>query len=172
MIVFDIQSSQAPDAVLAALRAHAGEWRESKIPADLRRAGVFAIESRTENANITLRYERSWYGLGARGQSLRARATVYPAGTGAEVHVVVDYHIRGLGYSFVATAVVFCAAVVFGATEPSALLLLLLPASFLIAARAWSRYVTRSISRSDPDADYLVRRIESAVLGTPAVLAG
>src|SRR5690348_9001710 len=96
MITFDIQSPQSSDVVLAALRARAGEWHESQIPTDLRRAGVFGIESRMDGATLTLRYERSWYGLGARGQFLRARATVHPAGSGAEVNVAVDYYPWGL----------------------------------------------------------------------------
>jgi hypothetical protein len=171
MIAFDLQTQEPLEVVLAALRARAGEWRESQIPSALRSAGVLGIESRAEGATITLRYERSWYGLGGRGQSLRARATVFHVGASTRVHVEVDYHIRGLNYGLLAGAVEVSVLTML-IRDPWVLLLVLFPASMFVAVRAWSRHVTRSMSRSDPDADYLVRRIEAAILGTPAVLAG
>jgi hypothetical protein len=173
MISFDIQSPQSSSVVLAALRARAGEWHESQIPTELRKAGVFGIESRVDGATLTLRYERSWYGLGARGQFLRARATVYSAGSGAKVHVAVDYHPWGLTFSsIVASAAVLSAFLIFFGINPWAFFLVLFPLSIMVASLALSRYMSQSISRSDPDADYLVRRIEYAILGTPVVLAG
>jgi hypothetical protein len=172
MIAFDMQRQQSPDDVLAALHSRAGEWRESHIPAELRRAGVLAVESRANGATVTLRYVRSWYGLGARDQSPRARAMVSPAGGGASIRVVVDHHYPVLYYAPVCAGGALFIVMAFVTNDPFALLPLILPVSFVVGNCAWSRHVSRGILRSDPDADYLVRRIEDAVIGTPAVLAG
>src|SRR4051812_3151738 len=95
MIRLELESPQLPPVVLAALRARAGEWRESQIPAALKRAGISALEGQVDGDTFTLIYERSWYGLGAEGQYLRARATTSPTAAGTRVRVVVDHHMRG-----------------------------------------------------------------------------
>jgi hypothetical protein len=40
MIKIDLESPAPPNVVLAAMRAHAAEWRESRIPSELREAGI------------------------------------------------------------------------------------------------------------------------------------
>lgn len=54
MITADLFSSASPATVLAALRAHAGEWRQSHIPQDLWRDGVATIECRVRRATCTV----------------------------------------------------------------------------------------------------------------------
>src|SRR6476469_2834206 len=96
MIALELHSPEHPERVLSALRAHAGEWRESQIPTDLRRLGIRSVESEVRRATCELRYDRRWYGAFSAGQFLRARAAVVGAGEGSRVNVTVDYYPRNL----------------------------------------------------------------------------
>ena len=172
MITLELQSAKPPGIVLADLRAHAGEWRESQIPAEFRRAGIFGVESRMDGATLTLRYERQWHYFGALGQYLRARATVYAAGTGAQIYVAVDYHVPGPHYLPAVSAQVLFTVLAAIEAGPWALLFLIVPAGLLAFIRAYMRYENRMISRSSPDANYLVERIENAIVGAPQAIVG
>jgi len=162
MITVELESPRPPATILASLRAHAAEWRESQIPVELRRVGVTAFEGRVEGDTFTLVYERSWYGLGAWGENLRARATVAPIAAGTRIYIIVERYLRdgalpALGGGFLT----LIGLLAFG---PRALWLLLLPASSLGIPYILGRMATRRMSRTqNPDADYLVRRIEAAV---------
>lgn len=79
MIRFTLHSIAPPRDVLAALHAHAGEWRESQIPDDLRRAGILSVECQIRGAVGTLRYSRN-SSVRERRLELRAAVAADPAG--------------------------------------------------------------------------------------------
>jgi hypothetical protein len=162
MIALELYSAEPPEIVVAALRARAGVWRESEIPPALRRAGITAIECDIRGSTCLLSYERRWYGAGAAGQFLRARAIAEPDASGTRVRVVVECWLRhaslfAIGNGFAT----FVGIVAFG---PIALLYLAFPLSIIGIGSLWMRVCTRGLSRrSNREADYLVRRIEAAV---------
>jgi hypothetical protein len=164
MIRTALHSSQPLAAVLAALRARAGEWRDSHLPPDLRRAGIVAVESQLSGATCTLTYERQWYGLGARGQLLRARATAQSDGQGTRVEVVVDHHWKDRDIALPAIGVGVATLMGFLAIGLPALVLLLLLLGMYALLYFTMRFMSRELTRAnDVEADYLVRRIEAAV---------
>ena len=80
-------SSQVIDAtpaqVLDAMR-HAGEWRESEIPWDLRRRGFISLESRVARNAFRLVFV-----CGRRGEPLLLHGVVEPHGAGSLLRVTV-----------------------------------------------------------------------------------
>jgi hypothetical protein len=164
MIELELHSPEPPDIVLASLRARAGAWRESEIPPELWSTGIIGMECKTQGSICELRYERRWYGAGAAGQFLRARAITEPEASGTRVQVVVDCRLRhvtlfALGIGFTT----FMGVVLFG---PVALLYAALPLSVMGIGYLWMCASSRSLTRRvDPEADYLVRRIEAVVAG-------
>ena len=111
MIRFTIHSTASPPQVLAALRAHAGEWRESQIPDDLRRTGIFAVDLQMRGDAATLRYfPRSADPFTKLRLELHATVKTDPSG-GTLVEVRVGY--EQLPYAGVA-GVVLLAAVTAG----------------------------------------------------------
>jgi hypothetical protein len=162
MIALELHSPEPPDVVLAALRARAGAWRESEILPELWSAGIYAIECETHGPICELHYERRWYYAGAAGQFLHARALTEPEAGGTRVQVVVECRLRhvtlfALGNGFAT----FMGVVAFG---PVALLYAAFPLSVMVIGYLWMRVNTRGLTRcDDPEADYLVRRIETVV---------
>lgn len=51
-----LESPAPPEVVLESLRADFREWRESLIPEDLRKAGVFRIEGRVQGNRFDIHY--------------------------------------------------------------------------------------------------------------------
>jgi hypothetical protein len=49
-----LHSPASPDCVLAAVREHAGEWRESAIPQHLRKQGLRQVEAEIKGSRFTL----------------------------------------------------------------------------------------------------------------------
>jgi hypothetical protein len=74
MIEIYLQTPHPPAVVLAALRAHTGEWRESQIPPVLWRNGVAAIECRIAGSTCQFSYRRRWNRSVDSSQFLRAAA--------------------------------------------------------------------------------------------------
>ena len=162
MISFDLQTRAAPAAVLAALRASGGEWRRSRIPPELWREGLSAVETRVRGSLCTLTTTRRWFGLG-HSWPLRAEALVTPHGGGSSVQVTVRYVVPTPWLpAFGAGLLVLIGIFVAG---PAALLLLALAllgvAGSLIATRAASRALTL---QADAEANYLVAGIKCAVM--------
>jgi hypothetical protein len=162
MIALELHSPEPPEIVVAALRARAGVWRESELPPELRRAGITAIDCEVYRTTCLLTYERRWYGAGAAGQFLRARAIAEPEASGSRVRLVVECRLRhvslfALGNGFAA----FFGIVALGRV---ALLYLAFPLSVIGMGFIWMRACTRRLSRrTDREADYLLRRIEAVV---------
>jgi len=167
MLSLDLHSSHSPTIVLAALRSHGGEWRAPQIPRELRDTGICAVECRVKQRTCTLKYRRRWYGAGAPGQWLRARATVEPAVGGARVALSVGHALPDLRIQ--ALALLLCIPsyiALFGRTTPWLLLGLVGLFAVVIGLQYWwMRTANRSISRSELEVDYLLRRIEETVAG-------
>ena len=165
MIDFELHSSQTPAVVLEALHAHGGEWRESVIPRELRDLGIMAVECRVKGTICTLTYRRSWYGAGARGQLLRGRATVETGGDGTKIRVSVGKSLPEI--RFTALGLVLGMPMLFALFGVAALWFLLLTSLVLVVVNllvyAWLQSDNGTLSRGEPEVDYLLRRIEEAV---------
>jgi len=164
MIMIDLESPASPSVVLAAMRAHAGEWRESRIPAELKAAGISATEGWVDRMTFILIYAPSANWGRQWAPYLRARATVSQAGAGSRIGIVVDYDMRDVVMPMIGGGfITFIAVVAFGR---SGLVALLWPVTLWGIAYGLHRVANRNLSRAgSPAADYLVRRIEAAVAG-------
>ena len=162
MVSLELHSSQVPDAVLAAVRDRAAEWRESQLPPELVRAGVTGIECKIHGGSCTIHYERRWYGPGAPGQFLRGRVTARSDASGSRVYVVVSYHpseptllFLGMGFASLLGSMAF---------GPRALLLLILPLAIVAIGPLVAWIANRGLTRgTDFAADYLLRRVEQSL---------
>ena len=164
MITIDLESSAPPSAVLAAMRAHAAEWRESRIPGGLREAGISAAEGWIEGMTFILIYAPSANWGRQWAPYLRARATVSAASGGSRIRVVVDYDMRDIVMPILGGGCLPLFAVV--AMGRRGWWALLWPGSVWTFAYASHRIASVRLSRvGSPPADYLVRRIEAAVAG-------
>ena len=162
MILSVQESSAPPDTVLAALRARAGEWRESQLPDSLRRRGMLAITSEIRGRSCIVSYDWPGHGPDHLPLPLRVVATVTdrPDG-GSRVEIRCQYR------SGLARITAMCALV---AVVPLlALGQIAWPAP--IAAVSWWTFAalidrdTRSgpTRKADPEAAYLVERVEAIV---------
>jgi hypothetical protein len=162
VITLTLHSSQPPTLILGALRAHAGEWRQSHIPDELRQAGILAVECKVTRNSCTLAYRRRWYGAVERAARLRLRAEIDPdAQGGTTVRVWVSreaqWRLAALGvFLFMVVAV---ALLRFSIWPVVGVALGVTGLNYALVRDA-NRGLTR---RSEPEADYLVRRIEDAV---------
>jgi hypothetical protein len=111
MISVDVPSPAAPAAVLAALRAHAGEWRQSQLPPELWRDGLALVECRVNGATCTITTWRRWYGRGDRALQVRALAIVAPANGASVVRVRIGYAVPEAALPTAGAAVVTLIAV-------------------------------------------------------------
>ena len=155
-IDFTIESPAPPDAVLDSIRHHAGEWRESRIPSALRSDRVLTIEGCVEGTRYRYGYMRRWYG---RGESeLYVRGDVRPDGAGGSVVTVrCGSFERRTAVVMVALTVIFTTA---GWREWPAWLV----AAFILTVGYMNWNSDNTLSRvGNPQADYLVSRIEAAV---------
>lgn len=164
MILLTLRSPLSPAGVLDALRTHGGEWRESRIPETLRRAGVLSVECRLQGSTCTLSCRRRWYGPVERARMIRVRAKVLPnlEGDGTVVQVSARYSTR----------TPLLAAISFGLFVVAGVMFSRLPA-WLIAGLAVGavgfqyillRDANWGLSRAgEPEADYLIRRVEEVV---------
>ena len=154
-IVLTLESPKPPSVVLASIRRLGGEWRESKIRPDLRSDRVLAIEGWVEGSRFRFGYMRRWYWRGE--GELRVRGEVLPDARGGSVISVrcgsdpwpatlFAIPIAGVAMWMFRgdwMAWVFCA---FTAVQ---------------VAMIWKGEA--GITRENPQADYLVARIEAAV---------
>jgi hypothetical protein len=157
MIILELESPQPPPVVLAALRAHAGEWRESEIPPDLARGGILAVECRMKADGCVVTYDKP---------HLQVEATVRASSGGSRVRVRVGYtfprYVLYLGsFPFVVFALVGVLSM--GAR---ALLVLLLPLAGFALQQVWLYTLNRTLSLPlDAAGAYLVQRVTDAVAG-------
>mgnify|MGYP001544535550 FL=1 len=117
-------------------------------------------------------YRRRWYYGPERALALRVRATVLPATSGTTVQIAARYDVRAPRL----------AALLFGAVTLAGVMLSPFPAWLIVCLFGGTyafpfllrRHMNRQLSRvSDPEADYLIRRVEEAVaaagsVGSPA----
>ena len=162
MIKLTLHSPQPPAVILDASRAHAGESRASHIPDALRRSGILAVECKVAANRCTLAYRRRWYAGIDRGAPLRLRAAIDPdAQGGTTVRVSVGHEAYWrltalLGVLFIVAGV---ALLRFSVWLITGLWLVVSGLNY-----AWVRDANRGLTRrSDPEADYLLSRIENAI---------
>lgn len=167
MLTLSLQVPQPPEAVMSALREDARDWRESRIPREIRRGGVLGLTSTFTAAGMLLDYHRDGYGPLDRSAPLRLRATVAADGGGSVVRVTVS-RTRSPWLSLIGTVIFVVVATAF--LQLPALLATAL-SIVLVAFNYWFvRDAERGIERSsDPEVDYLIRRVEEALvpLGAP-----
>lgn len=162
MIAFELQSDASHDAVLAALRSGADASVAARIPSELRRHGITAVECRVDESTCTLTYRRSWPAPGS--ELLRARSTVVSAGDGSRVAVVVEHDAE----DFTLLIVGFAVSTLIGyfLVGWTAILTPLLPLTVVLVDHMASRAVNRTLARADNlAADFLARCVEQAVAG-------
>jgi hypothetical protein len=163
MITLELHSPQPPSVVLNSLHAHAGEWRQSHIPEQLRREGVGAVESRIEGSRCTLKFRRRWYGPVERGVSLSAEATVYPDDTGTRVLLDIAYHhlVSPRLSTLLIGVVTAIGLALFGVLG---LWFLVIGAASLTLQYSLVRGYNRDLTRARPiAAEYLLSQVKSAV---------
>jgi hypothetical protein len=162
MITEKVHSPEAPGAVITALRAHAGEWRESQLPETLKRAGVTGVDCTVDGTTCTLTLRRRWYGPSERLMSLRVRATVRPVQSGTDVQVVAAYHTPGAWVAIIGGSILLIVAVWLLRFSPlvlGGLALGLLTLRYLLV-----RDANHGLGRaSDAAAEYLIGRVEAAI---------
>jgi hypothetical protein len=162
VIKLTLHSSESPALILGALRAHAGEWRESHIPESLRGVGILAVESKITRNTCTLVCRRRAYGGVDRAARLRLRAEIAPdsqGGTTVRVSVSREAHWRLAALGVAVFMVVAVALLRFSVWSVAGLALCVVGLNYALLRDA-NRGLTR---RSEPEADYLVHRIEDAV---------
>ena len=164
MITLDLESLAPPGVVLAAMRAHAGEWRESQIPSDIKAAGISAVEGWIEGTTFILIYAPSANWGKQWAPYLRARATVSQARGGSRIRVVLDYDMRDVVMPILGGGFLTLFAVL--AMGRRGLWVLLWPASMWAVTYVSHRIASHNLTRAgSAPADYLVWRIEAAVAG-------
>jgi hypothetical protein len=162
MITERLYSPEAPGAVMAALRARAGEWREAQLPEVLKRAGVTGVDCTVDGTTCTLTLNRRWYGPGERLMSLRVRATILPVQSGTDVQVVAAYHTPAAWFAVIGGTILLIVAVWLLRFPPlvlGGLALGLLTLRYLLV-----RDANHGLGRtSNEAADYLIGRIEAVI---------
>ena len=168
MIRFALHSTASPPGVLAALHAHAGEWRESQIPDDLRRAGILTVECQIHDAVGTLRYSRTTRDL---GPELSATVAADPTG-GTLIEVRVGY--RSVPYAAVVAMGLFGAA---GAWLFAGSSWAVLPPVMAGGLLAFYIFLVRESNAAllprEREPAYLIDRLERAVVaaGAPQIIS-
>ena len=163
MIQFTLHSTASPPDVLAALHAHAGQWRESQIPDDLRRAGIFAVECQIRGAVGILRYSPAITDRFTKLRlELRATVAADPNG-GTLIEVRVGY--RPVPYAALVGAVLLSviAAWLFAAT-PLAAVAPVLFGGILVLNILFIRESNAALLRRERAPAYLIERLERAVV--------
>jgi len=143
--------------VLAAIRAHAGEWRDAALPAELRERGVIAVEARVRGRSFRLRYAAGYRRLGS---DVAVAGSVEPAAGGGS-HVTARC---GLDRSPYAPGIVLAVGAALWASGAGPFLAagVVLGGVALITGgnAARERAITRE---SDAAAGFLAARLEHAV---------
>ena len=152
-----LTSSAAPESVLAAIREDVREWRESVIPRNIREAGALQVVARINSPKFRLRFDRGWV-RGRINDPLEVWGSVKSDGAAGAV-VIARCGARGPG--------IFLSAV-FALLAANSLLRDGGTAwwvwSLLAAGSALVDWVNDDrVTRSNPEAEYLVERLEQAV---------
>ncbi|NUO64727.1 MAG: hypothetical protein HOQ11_02560 [Gemmatimonadaceae bacterium] len=152
----ELRSGAPPEQVLAAIREHLREWRESVIPRDVWRDGVLQVVGTVEPPRFRMRFDRRWY-RGKGGDPLALEGVVVPDGTGGSR---ITARCGEPGYA-VWIASIFGLLLVWDLISSGSLSwTLVLAAVVFLAIGAFN---DRRVSRDDRDARYLVERLEQAV---------
>ena len=151
-----LRSRASPEAVLFSIQALGGEWRESSIPAFLRQNRVIGVDSTVNGKRYRVALVRRWYWKGER--VLHVRGVVGKdegGGSEVEVHCGIDSPRTDW---VVGALLLFL--MIFVSSWRDRIIVLLFGAITMVI----NHYSNGRISRErDPEADYLVRRVEAAV---------
>jgi hypothetical protein len=159
MVTVTLRVQQPPATILAAFRKNASEWRESRIPTELRGNGIFGVTGAVKHNRCVLKYDRRRQGSLV---PLQGRAVVNPdAENGSIVQLAVA---PGLSLPpMLLLAIVFAVLVIKILGMPA------VPVTVITAA--WFGFIVfsvrdaeRGIDRTEnPEVEYLMRRMEEVV---------
>src|SRR5687767_9125237 len=143
--------------VLGAIRTEAGSWRESQVPADLRRGGAFGVQVSVTGSRFVISLEDAGRDPPASEFLLRGEVTALPDG-GSRVRATPEYRSREwIGLVLVAALLIW---VIIGGQWIAGSLALL-----GIGGLYW--YRLRRLGLLDRDADpgvaHLIERLEAAL---------
>ncbi|MEO6210154.1 MAG: hypothetical protein ABIQ10_08535 [Gemmatimonadaceae bacterium] len=155
-IALRIESPLTPEVILEAIRDDGREWRESVIPADLRKNGVLKVDVRIRGSDVRMRYE---WGIGAPSfDTLELRGTVSTGANGGSLVLARSGRNSGLAGS-IATLLVISVLLWFRESKGWGAPL------FLALVIGIVRFISDSevTRQKDPAARYLAERLEGAV---------
>jgi hypothetical protein len=161
MIHIQLKSPAPPVTVLAEIRDHSAQWRLSELPEWAQHAEILAVECRVRGAQYRLWYTRQWYWGPLRWLDLRGTAQPAPGG-GTELAFSVG--CRPQWYEGLPLVLVLGGLAFIVASAP-----LLWPMALIVPAwiglNGWQLWQTNQhLTRpNEPQADYLVRRLEAAL---------
>ncbi len=145
-----------PDTVLQAIRK-SGEWRESRIPSDLKDELVIGIDVKVKDSDFELGYVRKWYPGEQDLLELRGKVLGLADGT-TRVNAKCGYN-RGLRTALVVIAVI-AVGVAFSGGKGIAFVI-----AFAIVVLANTFIMNTRVERgTDKEANYLVQRLDQALV--------
>lgn len=166
MIRLTLQSHASPEDILSRIRTHVPQWRRSEIPEWLPRAGIVSIECRVRNSRFRVWYARRWYTGPLAWLTLRGTVLPEHGGT-ARIELAVGYWPRW--YAALPVIFVFGVLILAAATGPMSWWWLAALA-WCLTLPVWMYWDAHAglTRRSEPQADYLVRRVEAIVAEAPS----
>ena len=167
MIEFTFTSQATPERVLASIREDLREWRESVIPRALWDGGVLQVVGDVEPPRFRLWYDRRWKrGKGGDPLELRGEVTAEPEG-GSRVRGRCGKSAgRWWGAGIFAALGLWVAFGGAGFSNASPVFVL----AGILALVDYFR-LRPGAAADDPEARYLVERVEAAVRRTTAEVA-
>lgn len=153
----DLTTSADAEIVLGAIRTEAGYWRESQLPADLRRMGAFGVQVRVTGHHFVLSLEDASRDPPASEFLLRGEVTALPGG-GSRVRATPAYRSREW-VSFALFAALPISVIIGGQWIVGSLVLM------LISGIYWYRVRRHALLArdADPGVAHLVERLEVAL---------
>ena len=165
MIAISFQSPMQPAEIVDALRTRMPLWRESELTPYLRNSGILSVEARVKGLTFVAEYSHSHRGpetYGTMGLRLRATVVALPD-TGSRI----DTQVRYESPHNVWVGILLAALFVFVASEGLRVGTWWLVGEMLAGAAflyVFQRDSNLGLSRkSEPAADFLVRRLELAL---------
>jgi len=157
-VEIELRSAAPPEAVAAAIRAHAGVWRESTVPLALARIGVLGVEVWERGGAFRLWLNRSSYAVTSH---FMLAGTVAASGSGGSV-VSASIRARWPAWSGIGMGALAAVVLGLGTTLPLApafVLWAVLSGVLVLMHRAFEAH----FDRRDLGPAWLIERLEAAV---------